>query len=397
MVKIEPHESNTTKQSTVVSKYLNSSINSFKSSQINDELKAVKKIKNAPNLDRVAEAMKESCDESEGQSKSSTFADQITTPRSLMPTRGSARKLKEHELSYFGVKTTSENKKTDNHKSPSKEIGTPRNKLNVKTFEDTRYLKTTTKEKALVNQNFLKNESFFERHPIYENVSLVNKKSSNEVSTKNINSGESIIDELTKAADEILQALHDYSDDDSGKMCYTSDKSSQPLSTISETNTWNNRSKEHKEHKAVQTILGGTRKYNSLTTKTNGKIRTSSNSSLESLTKESKVASSRKKTTPTIEPSVEKPERPQRRKVSSGDAVKARRLQRASSRDALLQIQGSSSEDISGHLEVVRKKTVRRSKHNGDVVKRSESKVISDSHSNTRSIDRKRESSKNSK
>ncbi|XP_077302905.1 uncharacterized protein LOC143923222 [Arctopsyche grandis] len=396
MVKIEPRESNTTKQSTVVSKYLNSSINSFKSSQINDELKAVQKIKNTMSLDRVTEVMKESCDESEGQSRSSTFADQITTPRSLMPTRGSARKLKEHELSYFGVKTTSENKKTDNHKSPTKEISTPRNKPNVKTFEDTRYLKTT-KEKASVNQSFQKNESFFERHPIYENVSLVNKKSSNEVSTKNINSGESIIDELTKAADEILQALHDYSDDDSGKMCYTSDKNSQPLSTISETNTWNDRSKEHKEHKAVQTILGGTRKYNSLTTKTNGKIRTSSNSSLESLTKESKVASSRKKTTPTVEPSVEKPERPQRRKVSSGDAVKARRLQRASSRDALLQIQGSSSEDISGHLEVVRKKTVRRSKHNGDVVKRSDSKVLSDSHSNTRSIDRKRESSKSSK
>lgn len=396
MVKIEPQEPSSVKQSVVLSKYLNSTSNSFKSNKINDDLKAVQKIKNIMGLEKNSDIKNESSEERE--SLSSTFADHITTPRSLMPTRGSARKLKEHELSYFGVKVTAEKKSEPQAlKAVQKDqrVDVQRTKTNsvmqVKQFQEARFMKMAP-EKTTMSVTHKKADKFYESHPIYENVSATAKKTSSDVTTKSINSGESIIDELTKAADEILQALHDYSDDDVGKMGYLSDKHSQPLSTISETNTWNDRTKTS-EHKAVQTIVAGTRRYNSLTTpKTNGKVRTSSNSSLESITKEVKAP---KKKMPVVSEPVEKPERPQRRKISSGDAVKARRLQRASSRDALLQVQGSSSEDISGHMEVVRKKTVRRSKC-GETTKRSDSKTLADSQSSLRSLERKKESSSKS-
>ncbi|XP_017775320.1 PREDICTED: uncharacterized protein LOC108561772 isoform X5 [Nicrophorus vespilloides] len=189
--------------------------------------------------------------------------------------------------------------------------------------------------------------------PIYENVEQKNRRNKFD---------SSILEELTKAADQILQAVNGYTDEEQhqhhGKYSSDEERKAPKLDTISETKSWK-RSGAQPTKKAV-------------VSKAPKNKRESSNSSIENVPRECRKLSS------TLESGSRKPfmtksaEQKQRKKVVSGGgggggggsgtdtakaATKARRLQRASSREALLQSHGSSSEDLANPAEsqVVRK------------------------------------------
>lgn len=165
-------------------------------------------------------------------------------------------------------------------------------------------------------------------NPIYEN--LKNKYA------RDFDS--SILDELTKAADQILQAVNDYEKEETFTRNLSDDDSEArppPLETIAEAKSW--KPDNHSSRAAPQ--------------HTKARLRhTSSTSSVDSVSSP-RVATSQYKST-----ARSTPER-QRRKPEKADNparvnVKARRLQRASSREALLQSHGSSSEDLPAKVEV---------------------------------------------
>lgn len=138
----------------------------------------------------------------------------------------------------------------------------------------------------------------------------------------------SILEELTKAADQILQAVNGYTDDEDTKK---KGWRNEPLDTISETKSW-------KQQKVVQTKTSAARTANS-----KSKLKhTSSTSSVESVTRECKKNVNTRRT------SVGRDEKVKKKAGNEGNKAltKARRLQRASSREALLQSHGSSSEDL---------------------------------------------------
>lgn len=177
--------------------------------------------------------------------------------------------------------------------------------------------------------------------PVYENIDEI---LSNQPSEKE----SSIIQELTKAADQILQAVNGYTDDDSIKLSSDDEfdkknrfrRNSEVLETISESKSW----KQTEASKKQEVVRNRTRNYRP----------TSSTSSLESVTKEYKpVAPVRQNRSEKLK------EEKMKKKVNGNSSeiskiTRQRRLQRASSREALLQSHGSSSEDLS-HNEVVRK------------------------------------------
>lgn len=168
--------------------------------------------------------------------------------------------------------------------------------------------------------------------PIYEN--LKNKHS------RDFDS--SILDELTKAADQILQAVNDYEKEETFTRNLTDEdnesKSKNTLETIAETKSW--KPDNHGFKAAPQN--------------TKARLRhTSSTSSVDSVS------------TPRVKSSQQKPAKPaaerQRRKSEKTENparvnTKARRLQRASSREALLQSHGSSSEDLPAKVELQTRK-----------------------------------------
>lgn len=297
-----------------------------------------------------------------------TFADSISTPRSMMPARGSARKLKQHELSYFGV-TDSHSRETSATKINTFESKDKSIQISNTPATNTSFTKSNYTMPLNTSSDVRKYEPRTES-PIYENL-VINNTNTEIKQTKVKHPGESIIEELTKAADEILQALNGYSDEESSHVSSGDDgdpknrnlkRSIKPLETISETFT--HRAKTV-ESKAVQADYG-TRERSRSQLATNKKVgsKNSSNSSIESIVRDSKNSTHRVKSK-----LVEKvaPEKPQRKKVSSVEAVKARRLHRANSRDALYQIHGSSSEDLPGNMvDIVKKKSSRRSKY-GDM------------------------------
>lgn len=321
-----------------------------------------------------------------------TFADSISTPRSLMPARGSARKLKQHELSYFGV-TDSHSRETSATKTNTFESNKDKNtKITNTPATNTSYPKSNYTMPVNTSSEVRKYEPRTES-PIYENL-VINNTNTDTKPTKVKHPGESIIEELTKAADEILQALNGYSDEESSHVSSGDDgdpknrnrkRSVKPLETISETFT--HRAKTV-ETKAVQADYG-TRERNRSQLATNKKVgsKNSSNSSIESIVRDSKNSTHRVKSK-----AVENvaPEKPQRKKVSSVEAVKARRLHRANSRDALYQIHGSSSEDLPGNMaDVVKKKSSRRSKY-GDMKTNSNTSI--NIHSSSTVIDENKDS-----
>lgn len=162
--------------------------------------------------------------------------------------------------------------------------------------------------------------------PIYENLK---RKYSRDFDS-------SILDELTKAADQILQAVNDYEKEETFTRNLTDDDSEaqtkKPLETITETKSW--KPEGHGLRTAPQN--------------TKARLRhTSSTSSVDSVT--SPRSSQQKATKAAQERQLKKVEKTEN---AARVNVKARRLQRASSREALLQSHGSSSEDLPTKVEV---------------------------------------------
>ncbi|KAG5891382.1 hypothetical protein JTB14_020111 [Gonioctena quinquepunctata] len=169
--------------------------------------------------------------------------------------------------------------------------------------------------------------------PLYENIKYKNKYG------REFDS--SILDELTKAADQILQAVNGYTDEDVQNRLNSDEEdeaSKEQLETIVEAKSW-------KQEKATPKTKQPAGK---------SKLKpTPSTSSVESLSRRKAAGEPKPKI------SVER----QRRKVEKTDQMstkaantKARRLQRASSREALLHSHGSSSEDLPTNVETPARK-----------------------------------------
>uniref|UniRef100_A0A1Y1JY63 Uncharacterized protein n=1 Tax=Photinus pyralis TaxID=7054 RepID=A0A1Y1JY63_PHOPY len=185
------------------------------------------------------------------------------------------------------------------------------------------------------------------KSPIYENVEEI-KKTRHKTTVKEFDS--SILDELTKAADQILQAVNGYAEEAEKQSLEEKQRNykKEKLDTISETKSWKQRSVT-KHNCTEKTDLSKPKLKH-----------TSSTSSVESITEARKAT-----TVGTNRRSVVDTDK--HRKKSGSDssssraATKARRLQRASSREALLQSHGSSSEDLPISIDVpVRKSRVAR-------------------------------------
>ncbi|KAJ8928046.1 hypothetical protein NQ314_019459 [Rhamnusium bicolor] len=223
------------------------------------------------------------------------------------------RQPKKSEMTYFGVNLSPKPGKKIFQAVIRKEINKPRQKSPEITKEDS--------------------------GPIYENLKESKGKYSREFDS-------SILDELTKAADQILQAVNGYTDEDSHNKFSTDDEETkknmrnEQLDTISETKSWKQQTQTTKSKPPY--------------TKTKLK-HTSSTSSVESLSRR-RVASSSAERKPTLVKGT--PERQINKRAEKSDSsvvkanTKARRLQRASSREALLQSHGSSSEDLAANIEV---------------------------------------------
>ncbi|CAG9830037.1 unnamed protein product [Diabrotica balteata] len=175
--------------------------------------------------------------------------------------------------------------------------------------------------------------------PIYENIK---NKYGREFDS-------SILEELTKAADQILQAVNGYTDEEVHNR----------LSSEDEDNSHKNRLETILETKSMHQKSSTTRqKLSNVKTKLNP---TSPTSSIESLNR--KKGTPEPKTKPCYEKHrrrterVEKTEKIEKIEQNTTKAAntKARRLQRASSREALLRSNGSSSEDLPTKLEPPRK------------------------------------------
>uniref|UniRef100_A0AAR5Q594 Uncharacterized protein n=1 Tax=Dendroctonus ponderosae TaxID=77166 RepID=A0AAR5Q594_DENPD len=181
--------------------------------------------------------------------------------------------------------------------------------------------------------------------PIYENLKGAGKPLKYPKPSSGKEFDVSILDELTKAADQILQVCNGYTSEDcQARLSSDEDEPKKLLDTISESKSWKNSSRdiETKNQLRMRPTLASAAKV---------KVkRTSSTSSLDSL--------SRDRRKPAIRPAAatkaaaEKPRRkPASDGASSKASTKARRLQRASSREALLQSHGSSSEDLPANVE----------------------------------------------
>ncbi|XP_030766608.1 uncharacterized protein LOC115890501 isoform X1 [Sitophilus oryzae] len=255
------------------------------------------------------------------------------------------RQPKKSEMTYFGVNASSKS-------SPKNTIQTAvikDNKISDKPDLLNHYKHTSPTRPRKPSPDRQQTSS-----PIYENLKPIRKSTKSKYTSKK-EFDSSILDELTKAADQILQAVNGYTDEDC-RTRLTSDEEDlrQPLDTISETKSWKNTAQDlqAKNQARMRPTLASAAKVRVK--------RTSSTSSVESLSKDRrKTTSTERKNQNTIvsKPQQEKP----KKKVSSDSSstkasTKARRLQRASSREALLQSHGSSSEDLPATVEVPHRK-----------------------------------------
>lgn len=218
------------------------------------------------------------------------------------------RQPKKSEMAYFGV--------------PSK-IQIDR----TKTENTKKELKTNITKTSPYNQDKKTQRT---DSPIYQNISSKDSKTSS-----TFDSG--ILEELTKAADEILQAVKDYSEEESRKQKELEETKIE-LSTITENKTWKQETVKKPVERPCKSKLKNA----------------SSNSSLEASPKDSKPTHRYISNTKASADKI-------RTRTSSSESsglkatTKARRLQRASSREALLQSHGSSSEDLAANEAPLRK------------------------------------------
>ncbi|KAK5644681.1 hypothetical protein RI129_005981 [Pyrocoelia pectoralis] len=261
----------------------------------------------------------------------------VDSERQKSPNRSVLRNPRRSEMAYFGVKTV-----------PSPR---PFKKTNADTSTKPP-IKTETKNSG----TYLKPRA---KSPVYENVEEI-KRTKHKTTVREFDS--SILDELTKAADQILQAVNGYAEEAEKQSLEEKKKSNtkkEKLDTISETKSWKQRSIT--KHNC-----------NEKTDLSKPKLKhTSSTSSVES------ISESRKPITGTNRRSISDSDKNKKKSgsdtSSSRAATKARRLQRASSREALLQSHGSSSEDLPVSIDV----PVRKSR----MVRKSKSSQVSDAHS----------------
>nr|XP_015840216.1 PREDICTED: uncharacterized protein LOC656219 isoform X5 [Tribolium castaneum] len=212
------------------------------------------------------------------------------------------RQPKRSEMTYFGVRVSPQSVKKSQESVIHRET-----KLSEKP-DLLQHMKTDSPKS--------RTRSPERTQPIYENVVRVGKEFDS-----------NILEELTKAADQILLAVNGFTDDDSHENTFK-----EPLATITESKSW---SQDKKSKTAKQSNVKTRLKH------------TSSTSSVESLTKGRKAQQIRpvpiRKKNVVNEPTVRA-------------TTKARRLQRASSREALLQSHGSSSEDLGANVEIPQRK-----------------------------------------
>lgn len=226
--------------------------------------------------------------------------------------------------------------------------------------------KPTKSTERIIKVSNVKSSQKRTESPIYQNREIYAERRDSNTETESL-----ILEELTRAADQILLAVNGYTDDDSYRASSEDEhtkirqRTSQPLCTISETPT----KKTNKTTKLTSGVIKSTRstdlrrEYHSSTKSKVGK--TSSNSSMES------------GPTLDVKPLLSAEDRSKRRA--------ARLLQRASSRELLFQA-ASSSEDINsgsdtGSLRakrVYRRPRLQNGKHNGsktDLTTTSESRT----------------------
>ena len=275
------------------------------------------------------------------EKSSKKFSNKPVTRNASSPGKDVLRQPKKSEMAYFGVTT-----------SP---------KINKKLLSS-RELQDDKPDLLQFNTKSSEVQEPQANNPIYENIDDVRKNSQPLVNCRR-EFDSSILEELTKAADQILQAVNGYTDEDSQTKFSTDDEDRkktnyklEPLDTISETKSWK------RERTAHSKCLPQNRQTNNAKTKLK---HTSSTSSVESVARESRktVASVRKLTT-----SSSSIEQKAKKKVSNGDGVsskanvRARRLQRANSREALLHSHGSSSEDLPMDVPVRKPRLIRKTR-----------------------------------
>ncbi|XP_045474193.1 uncharacterized protein LOC123680368 isoform X4 [Harmonia axyridis] len=230
------------------------------------------------------------------------------------------RQPKKSEMAYFGVPMRSQTDRLKNE-TPRREFKVNNNKT------------SPTKTNKTVST---RTES-----PLYQNI----PPSPNEESKSSSKFDSCILEELTKAADEILQAVKEYSEEESRKQAEKEETKTE-LSTITENKAW----KQDKAKKPIERPCKSRLKN------------ASSNSSLEASPKDSKPTH---RYIANTKASADKIKTRTSSSESSGmkATTKARRLQRASSREALLQSHGSSSEDLAANEVPLRKpRLVRKTK-----------------------------------
>ncbi|XP_044264575.1 uncharacterized protein LOC123011255 isoform X2 [Tribolium madens] len=218
------------------------------------------------------------------------------------------RQPKRSEMTYFGVRVSPQSLKKSQESVIHRET-----KLSEKP-DLLQHMKTDSPKS--------RTRSPERSQPIYENVVAKNKSRVGKEFDSNI------LEELTKAADQILLAVNGFTDDDSHENTFK-----EPLATITESKSWS-------QDKKIKTPS----KQSNIKTKLK---HTSSTSSVESLSRGRKPQQIRpvpiRKKNAVNEP-------------TTRATTKARRLQRASSREALLQSHGSSSEDLGANVEIPQRK-----------------------------------------
>ncbi|VEN38495.1 unnamed protein product [Callosobruchus maculatus] len=250
------------------------------------------------------------------------------------------RQPKKSEMTYFGIKVSPSPKK--------KQVSQATIRKETKLFTEKPDLlqhhaaKSISPTRSKFNKPRQKTPE-----PIYENVHA-GAANDNKYRGREFDAS-GILDELTKAADQILQAVNGYTDEDTKQ---STDEEKQKLETIDEAKSWKQTASSTNEAKSASNVKSKLK-------------HTSSTSSVESITKKGKNA-----TTPTTERRQQYRSSSQQTKEKKQDsrsdiscstssktaamtAVNAnanskanRRLQRANSREALLHSHGSSSEDL---------------------------------------------------
>lgn len=188
---------------------------------------------------------------------------------------------------------------------------------------------------------------------IYENLTSADRNKKFHPVKREFDS--KILEELTKAADEILQAVNGYTDEERHNRFSTEDEDArkfnpETLETISEIKSVHNKTQQHHLKSTTSSRL----KQASSTSSIDSISRECLNSIHIPRSKPSSITSTSK----SIDYKYRSKKSPSSvtSDVANKSQTKARRLQRASSREALLQSHGSSSEDLAINVEMPTRK-----------------------------------------